>query len=55
MLFAIAYGKNKFMILQIKGFCLEDGTGPAEESKRTKHVQGWSRQIRFSTFFAIHL
>ena len=22
-----------------------DGTGPADESKRTKHVQGWSRQI----------
>ena len=20
-----------------------DGTGPADESKRTKHVQGWSR------------
>ena len=22
-----------------------DGTGPADESKRTKRVQGWSRQI----------
>ena len=22
-----------------------DGTGPADESKRTKGVQGWSRQI----------
>ena len=54
-LFAIAYGENKFMLLQIKGFCLGDGTGPAEESKRTKRVQGWSRQIGFSTLFAIHL
>ena len=24
---------------------LADETGPAEESKRTKRVQGWSRQI----------
>ena len=54
-MFATAYGEIKFVILQIKGFCLEDGTGPAEESKRTKRVQGWSRQIGFSTFFAIHL
>ena len=23
----------------------DDGTGPADESKRTKRVQGWSRQI----------
>ena len=23
----------------------DDGTGPANESKRTKRVQGWSRQI----------
>ena len=23
----------------------DDGTGPADESKRTKLVQGWSRQI----------
>ena len=23
----------------------DDGTGPAEESKRTKLTQGWSRQI----------
>ena len=22
-----------------------DGTGPADESKKTKRVQGWSRQI----------
>ena len=37
-----------------KGFGLGDGTGPAEESKRTKRVQGWSRQIGLSTLFAIH-
>ena len=24
---------------------IDDGTGPADESKRTKRVQGWSRQI----------
>ena len=29
-------------------------TGPAEESKRTKRVQGWSRQIGLGTLFAIH-
>ena len=23
----------------------DDGTGPADESKRTKRVRGWSRQI----------
>ena len=23
----------------------DDGIGPADESKRTKRVQGWSRQI----------
>ena len=23
----------------------DEGTGPADESKRTKRVQGWSRQI----------
>ena len=23
----------------------DDGTGPADESKRTKRVQGWFRQI----------
>ena len=37
-----------------KGF-LFGGPDPAEESKRTKRVQGWSRQIGFSTYFAIHL
>ena len=35
-------------------FGLGDGTGPAEESKRTKRVQGWSRQIGLGTLFAIH-
>ena len=37
-----------------EGFGLGDGTGPAEESKRTKRVQGWSRQIGLGTLFAIH-
>ena len=53
-LFAFAYGGNEFMLLQMKGFGLEDGTGPAEESKRTKRVQGWSRQIGLGTLFTIH-
>ena len=35
-------------------FGLGDGTGPAEEFKRTKRVQGWFRQIGLGTFFAIH-
>ena len=37
-----------------KGFGLRDGIGPAEESKRTKRVQGWSRQIGLGILFAIH-
>ena len=37
-----------------KGFGLGDGTGPAEESERTKRVQGWSRQIGLGALFAIH-
>ena len=27
----------------MSGLLLLDGTGPADESKRTKRVQGWSR------------
>ena len=35
-----------FILLQIWGFVFgDDGTGPADESKRMKRVQGWSRQI----------
>ena len=37
-----------------QGFGLGDRTGPAEESKRTKCVQGWSCQIGLGTLFAIH-
>ena len=37
-----------------EGFGLGDGKGPAEESKRTKCVQGWSHQIGLGTLFAIH-
>ena len=51
---AIAYRENEFVLLQMKGFGLVDGTGPAEESKRAKRVQGWSRQIGLGTLFAIH-
>ena len=29
------------MLLQIRDFGLGDKTGPAEESKRIKRVQGW--------------
>ena len=28
----------------------DDGTGPADEFKRTKRVQGWSRQIMGAGF-----
>ena len=35
-----------FLVLVILDFGFgHDGTGPADESKRTKRVQGWSRQI----------
>ena len=47
-----------FILLQIWGFGFgDDGTGPADESKRTKRVQGWSRQIMGGRFllFAILL
>ena len=37
-----------------EGFGLGDGTCPAEESKRTKRVREWSRQIGLATLFAIH-
>ena len=30
---------------------VHDGTGPADESKRTKRIQGWSRQIMEGGFF----
>ena len=32
-------------------FCGDDGTDPADESKRTKRVQGWSRQIMGGDFY----
>ena len=35
-----------FYVIAKKGFGFGDGTGPAEESKRTKRVRGWSRQIK---------
>ena len=31
-MFAFAYRENEFMLLQMKGYGLGDGTGPAEES-----------------------
>ena len=52
-MFAFACRENEFMLLQIKGFGLGDGTGLAEESKRTKLVQEWSCQIELGTLFAI--
>ena len=51
---AFAYRENEFTLLQIKGFGLGEGTGSDEESKRTKPVQGWYRQIGLGTLFAIH-
>ena len=32
-------------------FVGDDGTGPADESKRTKRVQGWYRQIMGGGFY----
>ena len=34
-----------FYVIAKKDFGFGDGTGPAQESKRTKRVQRWSRQI----------
>ena len=53
-MFAIAYGENEFVLLQMKGFGLGDGTGSAEESKRMKSIQRWSCQIGWGTLFAMH-
>ena len=51
---AFGYRENEFMLLQMKGFGLGDGTGPAEESKRMKCIQRWSCQIGLGTLFTIH-
>ena len=53
-MFAIAYKENEFMLFANEGFDLGGGTGPAEEPKKTKRVQGWSRQIGLGTLLAIH-
>ena len=45
---------QRVYVIANKGFGLGDGTGPAVESKRTKRVQGWSRQIGLGALFAIH-
>ena len=45
--------RKRVYVIANEGFGLGDGTGPAEESKRTKRVQGWSRQIGLGTLFAI--
>ena len=44
-----------FHIIANMGFWLlvqigDDGKGPADESKRTKRVQGWSHQIMEGAF-----
>ena len=41
---------NDIVISQSNSFG-DDGTGPADESKRTKRVQGWSRQIMGGDFY----
>ena len=46
--------RKRVYVIANEGFGLGDGTGPAEESKRTKHIQGWSRQIGLDTLFALH-
>ena len=45
--------RKRGYVIANEGFGLGDGTDPAEESKRTKRVQGWSRQIGLGTLFAI--
>ena len=44
-MFAICIWRKRVYVIANEGFGLGDGKGPAEESKRTKRVQGWSRQI----------
>ena len=48
------------MILHFSYYCKygvlvfgDDGTGPADESKWTKRVQGWSRQIMGVGFYCL--
>ena len=53
-MFVIACEENKFMLLQMKGLSLGDGTGPAEESKKDKTRPGmvssnWVRYIVCNT------
>ena len=56
----VCEGIRNGMILNFSYYCKyrvlvfgDDGTGPADESKRTKRVQGWSRQIMGEGFFII--
>ena len=46
---------KRVYVIENEGFCLGDEIGPAEESKWTKRVQGWSRQIGLGALFAIHV
>ena len=48
-IFVFAYKENEFVLLQTNSFGSGDGTGLADESKRTKRVQGLSRQIGLGT------
>ena len=45
--------RKRAYVIANEGFGLGDGIGLAEESKRTKRVQVWSRQIGLGTLFAI--
>ena len=51
---AFAYGENEFMLLQMKGLVWGAGQALLRSPKRTKRIQGWSRQIELDTLFAIH-
>ena len=53
-MFAIAYGENKFMLLQMKGFDLGGGTGSAEQTKRMNCIWGWPHQIGLGALFVTH-
>ena len=57
----VCEGIRNRMILNFSYYCKygalvfdDDGTGPADESKRTKRVQGWSRQIVEGGFLFIY-
>ena len=51
-MFAFGYRENEFTLLQMKGFDLMNRN--AEDSERTKRIQGWSHEIGLGTLCLMH-